>query len=148
MCIKDCILLRRLFFQFDREQRRARNASDRLVAKREGPREAKRRGQTSRSCSPSRLPLRGNLHQEGELWEGGRWWSGGCTDIINTYHFLLVIKTNSNVAVRPAHLKCDVVTVRLESYKECTIGAVCAVFRLGITTLFISTALLGYLEHQ
>ena len=61
------------FFQFDREQRRARNASDPLVAKRKGPREAKRRGETSRSCSPSRLPLRGNLHQEGELWEGGRW---------------------------------------------------------------------------
>lgn len=134
------------FFQFDREQRRARNASDPLVAKRKGPREAKRRGETSRSCSPSRLPLRGNLHQEGELWEGGRWWSGWCTDIINTYHFLLVIKTNSNVAVRAAHLKCDVVTLRLESYKECTIGAVCAVFWLGITTLFTSTALLSYLK--
>ena len=41
ICIKDCILLRRLYFQFDGEQRRARNARDHGKQKEEARRLAR-----------------------------------------------------------------------------------------------------------
>lgn len=63
-----------------------------------------------------------------------------------TYHLLLGIETNRNVAMFSTHLKTDIISIYFISDQEYTVWAVRAVLRLRITAFLASTLLLSNLK--